>query len=607
MLGRVLEPPMSTRKRARGPDANDDQDELSPSNPTSAPLSAAKKRKLDSYGSKNKGSTMLTKFTSIFGFGGSEKENISGTEEQDELAAEDADSDDEKGECNSWEVPDEQESGSKTRRGKGKGKGLPNTAGRGTPISQGRGQTGSAKSERNGSIGASKKDIYEVDDSDEDTTVSKGAGAKQNVVRKPGVPKSASKVEKEEETGPPKRDRGRPSMDTDTFMSSLEKSPGRRRKSDLLKKAKSLSREAIFRQMVEDGRKAAEIPDEEKTSTRRRSARSNAEVEEDDDRDDAIGAAQTTAIAPRRPKNDAVESVRELPKGILTPTKDRTLTSRKSVAFEARDDIDLGFRDLPVSAKASKSKTEGRSRGLPQVDVDEPKTVVSRKRKALGAPMEDTAEPEEDGEDSDDELCAVCKRLESKKGNLIIFCDGCDFAAHQKCYDLHEIPDGKWFCRTCQPVENDEPCAVCKGLVSKKGNEIIICESCEFAAHQMCYGVSEIPGGEWLCKGCQPVENEDPLALEIDDAVGVDEVVNDLPEIEGLEDHLRHMQRVLLDRLTGQKRIKLRGHDDEMRKVHQVVEQTVLAGEGNSMLVIGARGCGKTTVSLSILRLSHTD
>lgn len=38
-----------------------------------------------------------------------------------------------------------------------------------------------------------------------------------------------------------------------------------------------------------------------------------------------------------------------------------------------------------------------------------------------------------------------------------------------------------------------------------------------------------------------------------------------------------------------------------MRKVYQVVEQTVLAGEGNSMLVIGARGCGKTTLVESVI------
>jgi origin recognition complex subunit 4 len=52
----------------------------------------------------------------------------------------------------------------------------------------------------------------------------------------------------------------------------------------------------------------------------------------------------------------------------------------------------------------------------------------------------------------------------------------------------------------------------------------------------------------------------------------------------------------------------LRGHDEELKKVHQVVEQTVLAGEGNSMLVIGARGSGKTTVSsLDTILSDHTN
>ncbi|KAI4244164.1 MAG: hypothetical protein L6R40_003148 [Gallowayella cf. fulva] len=41
--------------------------------------------------------------------------------------------------------------------------------------------------------------------------------------------------------------------------------------------------------------------------------------------------------------------------------------------------------------------------------------------------------------------------------------------------------------------------------------------------------------------------------------------------------------------------------DDEYHKLHQLVTQTVLAGEGNSMLVIGPRGCGKTTLVESVL------
>ncbi|KAL9023766.1 MAG: hypothetical protein Q9180_008115, partial [Flavoplaca navasiana] len=41
--------------------------------------------------------------------------------------------------------------------------------------------------------------------------------------------------------------------------------------------------------------------------------------------------------------------------------------------------------------------------------------------------------------------------------------------------------------------------------------------------------------------------------------------------------------------------------EDENRKLHQLVTQTVLAGEGNSMLVIGPRGCGKTALVESVL------
>ncbi|KAL8754165.1 MAG: hypothetical protein Q9184_005202 [Pyrenodesmia sp. 2 TL-2023] len=50
--------------------------------------------------------------------------------------------------------------------------------------------------------------------------------------------------------------------------------------------------------------------------------------------------------------------------------------------------------------------------------------------------------------------------------------------------------------------------------------------------------------------------------------------------------------------------------DEEYRKVQQLVTQTVLAGEGNSMLVIGPRGCGKTALVetvLSDLALEHSD
>ena len=529
---------MSTRKRTRPSlNADDDEDELSPSKPTPAPLSAVKKRKLNTYGSKNKETSVLTKLTDLFGLGRSEKENISAAGEKDELADDDeeGDSEGEKEEGDIWEVPDEEEPGMVKSGTRARGTLI--TPGKGTPTSRGKGKVGEVK--------ALKKDIYEVDDSEEDMTGSTNVRAKYSVYRIPHAPNSASKVREEENTTP-QRPRGRPPKLTDTNMPSPKRPAGKPRKADILKKAKALSNEAIFHQMVENGRKSAQNSEEAQTSARRRSRRSNAEVEEVDDGDVEEEAQATTSPRRReRPKHDAVESVREAPKGILTPTKNRTVKSRKSVAFESRDDIDLGFKDLPDSVNKISTLKKGRKpRVLLYEDTGEPTSKGGKGKKQVHS-AEGTPQPEAEEADSDDEPCAICKGLDSKKGNEIILCDNCDFAAHQKCYDVLKIPKGDWFCRDCQPDEN-----------------------------------------------------EDPLGLEGDNDVSVSKVFDDFPEIEGCEDHLRHMQRVLLDRLTGQKPVKLRGHDEEMRKVHQVIEQTVLAGEGNSMLIIGARGCGKTTVSL---------
>ena len=61
------------------------------------------------------------------------------------------------------------------------------------------------------------------------------------------------------------------------------------------------------------------------------------------------------------------------------------------------------------------------------------------------------------------------------------------------------------------------------------------------------------------------------------------------------------LQRDILERLTGKKRISLVGLEDTHRKVYQLLEQTVVAGEGNSMLVIGARGTAKSTLVETVL------
>ncbi|OGM43198.1 origin recognition complex subunit Orc4 [Aspergillus bombycis] len=79
----------------------------------------------------------------------------------------------------------------------------------------------------------------------------------------------------------------------------------------------------------------------------------------------------------------------------------------------------------------------------------------------------------------------------------------------------------------------------------------------------------------------------------------------------GLTAELGALTRIILDKLTGKRCTPLKGLESEYDKVHQLVEQTVSVGEGNSLLLLGSRGSGKTaiveTIISSLKREHHND
>jgi len=263
------------------------------------------------------------------------------------------------------------------------------------------------------------------------------------------------------------------------------------------------------------------------------------------DNKDSGNEANSRSVPPRsrRRKNSEGQWVdlEPKPKGILTPMEKNGDRRRKSVAFNSASGGKKGagsFEEALSKAAGSASKpTRGRKPAAPKkVEVE-----VEAEEKDQSA-----EEEEEEEEEDDDEVCTICSKPDSKRGNEIVFCGNCDMAVHQKCYGLAVIPKGDWICRTCSEEE-----------------------------------VTSLPS---QAKAVTAVTQEAQK-----------------PNIPNFEHHLRALQRVLLDRCVGRRRIKLIGQDDAYDKAYQLVEQTVVAGEGNSMMVIGARGCGKTTVSIHTL------
>jgi origin recognition complex subunit 4 len=518
--------PAVTRKRSRSQHL--EQDELSPEKPASkanTPLGSLKRRRLNKYGSSStsasKSKSVLGRLGGLFGFGredGKEKENrgIDGDdEEKDELGYEESGiwevvvSDDEEEQVTTPVVKDMRASGRDKKKGKGNG------------------------------------DIWEMPGPDPEEEHARNPAAVITKGKK--TPERSRTV-----SAPVSR-----TKESETEMASQRRSVGRPKKADILKKAKAVSREAIRKRLSAENQEGLEVEDAAETQATRKGGRSRktdaAEIVAEDETEDTMAITPSGRKLGRPRKEEIVESAKQAPKGILTPTKNGARKSRKSVAFEDKEmeqdeaEVDLGFKDLPNSSSKNLSRVpKGRKSSEDSIDDLAKPNEPPAKSKKLSAKPKDLTVPEEEVDSDDSDLaCAVCGRLDSQEPNEILICDNCDFAVHQECYKVPVVPDGDWFCRDCRP-------------------------------------------------------EDDKLEFDLEDGDVLTEAASSLLDIEGFEDHLRGMQRLLLDILTGQKRIKLRWHDEEMQKVHQIVEQTVLAGEGNSILVIGARGCGKTTVRLPV-------
>ncbi|SPQ96068.1 unnamed protein product (mitochondrion) [Plasmodiophora brassicae] len=101
--------------------------------------------------------------------------------------------------------------------------------------------------------------------------------------------------------------------------------------------------------------------------------------------------------------------------------------------------------------------------------LEQSKTVVSkalcRKHMRTEIPQRNgraraTLTPTVTNHDTDDVVCDICQSGDDHDGNEIVICDGCEVAVHQSCYGVGTIPRSAWFCQPCRR-NSDAVCMLC--------------------------------------------------------------------------------------------------------------------------------------------------
>uniref|UniRef100_A0A7N1A0G4 Uncharacterized protein n=2 Tax=Kalanchoe fedtschenkoi TaxID=63787 RepID=A0A7N1A0G4_KALFE len=59
------------------------------------------------------------------------------------------------------------------------------------------------------------------------------------------------------------------------------------------------------------------------------------------------------------------------------------------------------------------------------------------------------------------ERCAVCRWVEDSDENKIIICNRCQIAVHQECYGARDIDTTYWVCRVCETPDVQRECCLC--------------------------------------------------------------------------------------------------------------------------------------------------
>lgn len=328
------------------------------------------------------------------------------------------------------------------------------------------------------------------------------------------------------------------------------------------------------------------------------------------------------------------------------------------------EQYEKAIKRMAAKAKAAdRLKAKARGETLPKDSTpvrSTPKSAVDgvRKQTLKATPRSGKKElkmtlevPQAEVDIPDDTACRVCSKLNSAKTNPMVVCDGCEHAYHQKCHvppisnKILKEEDSEWFCAECAfkraattgaatftkskpapkprkapPVEPDMP----DEIVNGEELDVIHVEPALPTAAKSQPGWMERMKNA-MPKRKDPVRELSPMILDLpgEDTAPRNpskaaSAVKALPkptrqpspklhqanasaDLSISHSDLKSLKLTVLEQLTNRRQHNLIGLGTETQQIASLVDQTISSGESNSLLVIGARGSGKTAVVESIL------
>lgn len=123
-----------------------------------------------------------------------------------------------------------------------------------------------------------------------------------------------------------------------------------------------------------------------------------------------------------------------------------------------------------------------------------------------------------------DAVCDVCFDGEVTPDNQIIFCDACNVAVHQRCYGIDQIPTGNYFCHTCTHFEVDKEYLAARrrdGPPMKLTRHPIICELCPRRQGAFVQVETPLPTkkAKWVHVGCAKWQGMNYVDVELKDKI----------------------------------------------------------------------------------------